>query len=62
VKYIELLLRDVEARGYLNIELVYRLRQKESLGPVNQKIVRKLLKRESAASFEDVVLQLVEDV
>jgi len=58
----ELLLRDVEARGYLNIELVYRLRQKESLGPVNQKIVRKLLKRESAASFEDVVLQIVEDV
>ena len=26
--------------GYLDIELVYRLRQKESLGSVKQKIVR----------------------
>jgi hypothetical protein len=32
-KNFELLLRDVEAKGYLDIELVYRLRQKESLPP-----------------------------
>jgi hypothetical protein len=40
-KNLELLLRDVEAKGYLDIELVYRLRQKKSLGSVKQKIVRR---------------------
>ena len=29
-----------KCEGYLDIELVYRLRQKESLGSVKQKIVR----------------------
>jgi hypothetical protein len=40
-KNLELLLRDVKAKGYLDIELVYRLRQKKSLGSVKQKIVRR---------------------
>lgn len=39
-KNLELILRDVDAKGYLDIELVYRLRQKESLGSVKRKIVR----------------------
>jgi hypothetical protein len=54
-KNFELLLRDVEAKGYLDIELVYRLRQKESLGSVKQKIVRKIQQNESALCFEDLV-------
>ena len=29
-----------KCEGYLDMELVYRLRQKESLGSVKQKIVR----------------------
>ena len=61
-KNLELLLRDFDAKGYLDIELVYRLRQKESLDSVKQKIVRKLQQNESAVCFEDVVLQLVEAV
>jgi hypothetical protein len=39
-KNLELILRDLDAKSYLDIELVYRLRQKESLGAVKQKIVR----------------------
>jgi hypothetical protein len=42
-----LLLRDVDAKGYLDIELVYRLRPKESLGSVKQKIVRKIQEDET---------------
>jgi hypothetical protein len=57
-----LLLRDVEAKGYLDIELVYRLRQKESLGSVKQKIVRKIQQNESALRFEDWVRKTLEDV
>ena len=47
-KNLELILRDVDAKGYLDIELVYRLRQKESLGSVKQKIARKIQQNESA--------------
>lgn len=54
-KNLQLLLRDVDAKGYLDIELVYRLRQKESLGSVKQKIVRKIQRNESAFCFEDFV-------
>ena len=61
-KNFELLLRDVEAKGYLDIELVYRLRQKESLGSVKQKIVRKIQQNESALCFEDLVRKTLEDV
>ena len=57
---LELLLRDVEAKGYLDIELVYRLRQKESLGSVKQKIVRKIQQHESAFCFEELVRELLE--
>jgi len=58
-KNLELILRDVDAKGYLDIELVYRLRQKESLGSVKQKIVRKLQQNESAFCFEDLVRELL---
>jgi hypothetical protein len=61
-KNLELLLRDVDAKGYLDIELVYRLRQKESLGFVKQKIVRKIQQNESAVCFEDLVRKTLEDV
>jgi hypothetical protein len=57
-----LLLQDVDAKGYLDIELVYRLRQKESLGSVKQKIVRKLQQNESAFCFEDLVREILEAV
>ena len=56
---LELLLRDVEAKGYLDIELVYRLRQKESLRSVKQKIVRSIEQNESAYSFEESVLSVL---
>ena len=58
-KNLELILRDVDAKGYLDIELVYRLRQKESLGFVKQKIVRKIQQNESAYSFEESVLSVL---
>ena len=58
-KNLELTLRDVDAKGYLDIELVYRLRQKESLGSVKQKIVRKIQQNESAFCFEDLVRELL---
>ena len=60
-KNLELILRDVDSKGYLDIELVYRLRQKESLGSVKQKIVRKIQQNESALCFEDWVRELLED-
>jgi len=46
-KNLELLLRDVDAKEFLDIDLVYRLRQKESLGSVKQKIVRKIQEDET---------------
>lgn len=58
----ELILRDVDAKGYLKIELVYRLRQKESLGSVKQKVVRKIQQNESAVCFEELVRELLEAV
>ena len=61
-KNLELLLRDVDAKGYLDIELVYRLRQKESLGSVKQKIVRKIQQNESVFCFEDLVREFLEAV
>ena len=61
-KNLELILRDVDAKGYLDIELVYRLRQKESLGSVKRKIVRKIQQNESAFRFEDWMRKTLEDV
>ena len=61
-KNLELVLRDVEAKGYLDIELVYRLRQKESLGAVKQKIARKIQQNESAVCFEELVREALEIV
>lgn len=58
----ELLLRDVDAKGYLDSELVYRLRQKESLGSVKQKIVRRIQQNECAFCFEDLVREALEAV
>ena len=41
-KNLELLLRDVDAKVSLHIELVWKLRQKEGLRNVRGKIRRKL--------------------
>ena len=55
----EILLRDVDAKGFLDIELVWRLRQKEGLKNVRGKIVRKIQQNETAYSFEDSVLSVL---
>ena len=55
-KNLELLLRDVDAKGFLDIELVWKLRQKEGLRNVRGKIVRKIRQNETAYSFEESVL------
>ncbi len=56
---LELLLRDVDAKGFLDIELVWRLRQKEGLKNVRGNIRRKLRQNESAYSFEESVLTVL---
>jgi hypothetical protein len=61
-KNLELILRDVDAKSYLDIKLVYRLRQKKSLRAVKQKIVTKLKQNESAFCFEDLVRKSLEAV
>jgi hypothetical protein len=48
LKNLELILRDVDAKGYLDIELVYRPRQKESLESVKHKIVKGIQQNRSA--------------
>jgi hypothetical protein len=58
-KNLELLLRDVDAKGYLDIELVWKLRQKEGLRNVRGKIVRKIQQNESDYSFEESVLNVL---
>jgi hypothetical protein len=58
----DLILRDVDAKGCLDIELLYGLRQKESLGSVKQKIVRKIQQNESAFCFEELVRETLEAV
>jgi hypothetical protein len=61
-KNLELLLRDVDAKGFLDIELVWKLRQKEGLKNVRGKICRKLKQNESAFWFEDLVRECLEAV
>jgi len=61
-KNLELLLRDVDAKGFLDIELVWKLRQKEGLKNVRGKICRKLKQNESALCFEDLVRESLEAV
>ena len=58
-KNLELILRDVDAKGYLDIELVCRPRQKESLGSVKQKLARKIQQDENSDSFEESVLSVL---
>jgi len=58
-KNLELLLRDVDAKGFLDIELVWKLRQKEELRNVRGKIRRKLKQNEAAYSFEGSVLSVL---
>jgi hypothetical protein len=61
-KNLERLLRDVDARGLPDIELVWELRQKEGLKNVRGKIRRKIQQNESAFCFEDWVRELLEAV
>ncbi len=58
-KNLELLLRDVDAKGFLDIELVWKLRQKEGLKNVRGKIVRKIKQNGSAYSFEESVFSVL---
>jgi hypothetical protein len=58
-KNLELLLRDVDAKGFLDIELVWKLRQKEGLKNVRGKIRRKLKQNESSYSFEESVMSVL---
>jgi hypothetical protein len=58
-KNLELLLRDVDAKGFLDIELVWKLRQKERLKNFRGKIVRKIQRNESVYSFEDSVMSIL---
>jgi hypothetical protein len=58
-KNLERLLRDVDARGFLDIELVWKLRQKEGLKNVRGTIVRKIQQNEPAYSFEGAVLSVL---
>ena len=58
-KNLERLLRDVDARGFLDIELVWKRRQKEGLKNVRGTIVRKIQQNESAYSFEESVLSVL---
>ena len=58
-KNLEILLRDVDAKGFLDIELVWKLRQKEGLKNVRGTIVRRIQQNESAYSFEESVLSVL---
>jgi hypothetical protein len=58
-KNLELILRDVDAKGFLDIELVWKLRQKEGLKNVRGKIRRKLKQNESSYSFEESVMSVL---
>ena len=58
-KNLELLLRGVDAKGVLDIELVWKLRQKDGLRNVRGKIRRKIQQNESAYSFEDSVMNVL---
>ena len=60
-KNLELLLRDVDAKGFLDIELVWKLRQKEGLRNVRGKIRRRLQQNETAYNFEESVLRVLEE-
>ncbi len=61
-KNLKLLLRDVDTKGFLDIELVWKLRQKEGLRNVRGTIGRKLKQNESAFWFEDLVRECLEAV
>jgi hypothetical protein len=56
LKNLELLLLDVDAKGFLDIELGWKLRQKEGLRNVRGKIVRRIQQKQSSYSFEESVL------
>ena len=58
-KNLELLLRDVDAKGFLDIELVWRLRQNEGLKNVRGTIRRKIQQKEDSYSFEESVLTVL---
>jgi hypothetical protein len=56
----ELLLLEAEASGCLDIKLVYRLIQQESLGSVKQKIALKIQQNDSAFRFDDLAREALE--
>jgi hypothetical protein len=58
-KNLEHILRDVDAKGYLDIELVWKLRQKEGLKDVRGKSVRKIQQNNDCYSFEESVMMFL---
>jgi hypothetical protein len=60
-KNLELLLRGVEAKGVLDIELVWKLRQKERLRIIRGEIVRQIQQNDSAYSFEESLLNVLSE-
>ncbi len=62
LKNLELLLLDTDAKGFLDIELVWKLRQKEGLKNVRGKIARKIQRNDSALCFEESVLSVLAEV
>jgi len=56
-EHLELLLKDVHNKGFLDVELCYRLRQKEAVKDVEREIVDKLKNDElveGCSRFRDV--------
>jgi hypothetical protein len=49
----------VDAKGFLDIELVWKLRQREGLRNVRGKICRKLRLNDGSYSFEKSVLSVL---
>ncbi len=58
-KNLELLLRDVDANRFLDIELVWKLIQREGMKNVRGKIARKIQQNASSYSFEELVLKML---
>jgi hypothetical protein len=58
-KNLKLILRDVDTKSFLDIEVAWKLRQKEGMKNVRGKIARKIQQNESAYSSEESVLRVL---
>ena len=60
-KNLELLLRDVHQKGFLDIEFCYQLRQRESVKGVERKIVCQLRQKRSFTERQMSFVGMVEE-